>query len=254
MRIDEYIEYLRTVRRRGPGTLRQYRSVLREFSRFPLNERGFHEYLRSISTNSPRTQQMKLSVVKGYLEWLYERGRIKGKRFWVEAQYPKEKALPHYLTREELRRFFEVIDDPYFRALFRLLVNTGMRISELLKLEESDVEIVGETARIRIRGKGSKERIVRVSREIVEEAIREGVFDKKVSARTVQRRMKVYLKRAGIERKLTPHSLRHTFAIILMESGVPLNKIQAILGHESISTTSIYLKIVGEGESLPKII
>ncbi len=252
--LENYLEYLENVKRRSKGTIKQYRSILRNFSKFPLNEEGFHDYLRSISKNSPRTQQLKIVAVKGYLNWLYDRGKIPGKRFWLEAEPPREKALPHYLTIEELKRFFNAIDDPYFRSIFRLLVNTGMRISELHNMKRSDITFSGDRARIRIKGKGSKERVVQVKREIAEEAIKNGVFEKKVSVRTVQRRMKMYLKRAGIDKKVTPHSLRHTFAIILMENGVPLNKIQAILGHESIATTSIYLKVLAEGESLPEII
>ncbi len=252
--VERYLDYLRNVKRRSEGTIKQYRSVLREFSKFPLTPRGFEDYLRSISDKSPRTQQFKLSVVKNYLNWLYDRKLIAGERYWEKAEPPREKALPHYLTIEELERFFSVIDDDYYRAVFRLLVNTGMRISELLKLEKSDVTISGNVARIKVKGKGAKERVINVEVEVVEEAIRAGFFERKVSARTIQRRMKVYLERAGIKRKITPHSLRHTFAIILMERGIPLNRIQAILGHESISTTSVYLRIIGEGERIPKII
>ncbi len=252
--VEKYLEYLKNVKRRSEGTIKQYKSILKNFEKFPLSEEGFHEYLRSISMNSPRTQQLKIVAVKGYLNWLYDRGKIEGKRFWLEAEPPKEKALPHYLTMEELRRFFNVIDDPYFRSIFRLLVNTGMRVSELYNMKSSDITFTGDRARIRIRGKGSKERVVQVKRKIAEDAIENGIFEKKVSIRTIQRRMKKYLKIAGINKKLTPHSLRHTFAIILMENGVPLNRIQAILGHESIATTSIYLKLLAEGESLPEII
>ena len=252
--VEKYLDYLKNVKRRSEATIRQYRSVLGEFSKFPLNSHGFEEYLRSISPKSPRTQQFKLSVVKNYLNWLYERKVIDGERYWDKAEPPKEKALPHYLTVEELERFFSVIDDDYYRSIFRLLVNTGMRISELLRLEKSDVTISGDLARIRIKGKGAKERVINVGVDVIEEALRSGFFDRKVSARTVQRKMKSYLKKAGINRKITPHSLRHTFAIILMERGVPLNRIQAILGHESISTTSVYLRIIGEGERIPRII
>ncbi len=250
---DEYLTYLEKFKNRSKGTLKQYRSILKEFSNYPLNVEGFREYLDSISKNSPKTQQLKLSVVKGYLEWLYENGKV-GKRYWTGVEPPKVKSLPHYMTREEIERFFGVIDDPYYRAVFRLLVNTGIRISEMLNLSMEDVLISGDTARLRIRGKGSKERIIQLSRDVVDDLFKVGFFGRKVSARTVQRRMKFYLRKAGIKRKLTPHSLRHTFAIIMMENGIPLNRIQALLGHESISTTSVYLKIVGEGDKIPKII
>jgi len=252
---DEFLQYLRKVKKRSESTLRQYKAVLQEFSEFyPITEENFHRYLERISSNAPKTQQMKLSVVKNFLEWLRDRGYINADRFWAEAEAPRDKSLPHYMTPDELTRFFDVIDDPYYKAVFRLLANTGMRISELLNLKEEDIDIFGGYARIRIKGKGSKERVVQVSEEIVLQAKEAGFFSKRVSARTLQRKMKEYLEKAGIKKRLTPHSLRHTFAIILMENGVPLNRIQAILGHESIATTSIYLKLLGETEKLPKII
>ena len=148
----------------------------------------------------------------------------------------------------------------------RIVLTTGKRKTAVARarIKEGNGRIIineiplelwePEYARIRIRGKGSKERVVQVSEEIVLQAKEAGFFSKRVSARTLQRKMKEYLGKAGIKKRLTPHSLRHTFAIILMENGVPLNRIQAILGHESIATTSIYLKLLGETEKLPKII
>ena len=251
----EYLRYLKRVKKRSEGTLKQYKAVLKEFSEFyPISERNFNRYLEKISDNAPKTQQLKLSVVKNFLDWVYERGKISGKRFWKEAEPPRQKALPHYMTPEELKKFFDVIDDPFYKSIFRLLVNTGMRISEFLTLKESDVYVFGDYARIRIKGKGNKERVVQINREVVEEARKAGVFERRVSARTIQRKMKEYLKKAGIEKNLTPHSLRHTFAIALMERGMPLNRIQMVLGHESIATTSVYLKLLGEAEKIPKII
>ena len=248
----KYLDYLKNVKKRSESTLKQYKSVLKEFSKYKYRREDFRRYLKDISKNSPKTQQMKLSVVKGYLSWLYSQGYIK-KRFWEDAEPPRSRALPHYFSPEELSRFFSAIDDPYYKALFRFLVNTGLRISEFMALSEEDLQTFGQTVRIRVRGKGSKERIIQVDPEIMEEVINQGILKKKPSARTIQRKMKEYLNKAGIRKKLTPHSLRHTFAILLMEHGVPLNRIQLLLGHESIATTSIYLKIVGEGEKIPKV-
>ncbi len=254
MRFDEYLEYLRKVKKRSESTLRQYRSILGEFSEYePINEENFYRYIDKISADAPKTQQLKLSVVKNYLDWLYNKKKINTERFWVEVEPPRIKPLPHYLSPEELKKFFSVVDSPYYYAIFRFLVNTGLRISELINLNEEDIVFTGSTARIHIKGKGNKERVVQVSSDVVKKLFDVGFFEKKVSARTIQRKMREYLKRAGIERKLTPHSLRHTFAILLMEKGVPLNRIQAILGHESIATTSIYLKLVGDAHKIPEI-
>jgi integrase/recombinase XerD len=113
---------------------------------------------------------------------------------------------------------------------------------------------VNETARIRIKGKGNKERIINISKELVEELMNSGFFEKKPSVRSIQRAVKRYARKAGIKKKVTPHIFRHSFAVALIERGVPLNKIQALLGHANISTTSIYLKIASEGIEIPKII
>jgi len=250
--VKKYLDYLKNVKKRSDSTLSQYKSVLKEFSNYRYKKEDFRKYLKDISKNAPKTQQMKLSIVKGYLNWLYSQGYIKT-RFWEDAEAPRSKALPHYFSPEELSKFFSVVDDPYYKALFRFLVNTGMRISEFMMLSTEDIQYFGSTARIRIRGKGSKERVIQVDAEIMEEVLSTGILNQKPSVRTIQRKMKEYLKKAGIKKKLTPHSLRHTFAILLMEHGVPLNRIQSLLGHESIATTSIYLKIVGEGEKIPKV-
>jgi len=251
-----FIEYLRSVKKRSPSTLRQYKSILREFQRFePVTESSFRRYLEHISSNAPKTQRLKLTVVREYLDWKADRGEIRAeRRFWHEAEAPRAKSLPHYLERHEVEALLEAVDDPYWRALFRLLVNTGLRISELLSLTEKDISISAGLARIRVRGKGNKERVIVTSSDVVLDAMREGVFSKKVSARTIQRRLKAYAEKAGIQKKITPHTLRHTFAILLLESGVPVNTIQASLGHESLSTTGIYLKIASDSIRLPKVV
>jgi len=248
----KYLDYLKNVKKRSDSTLRQYKSVLREFSKYRYRREDFKRYLKDISKNSPKTQHMKLSVVRRYLDWLHSQGYIK-KRFWEDAEAPRSRALPHYFSPKELSKFFSVIDDPYYKALFRFLVNTGLRISEFMELSEDDIQFFDQIVRIRIRGKGSKERVIQVDPEIMEEVMTQGILKKKPSVRTIQRKMKEYINKAGIKKKLTPHSLRHTFAILLMEQGVPLNRIQSLLGHESIATTSIYLKIVGEGEKIPRV-
>ena len=255
MSVSAFIDYLRVVKKRSERTLRQYRSILREFQQFePVTKSSFLRYLSHISSNAPKTQALKLLVVKSYLNWKADQGLIKGERFWQSAEPPRFKPLPRYLDEGEVKALIGATDDPYYRAVFKFLLSTGLRISELLSLKEDDISITGETARIRIRGKGSKERIIAVSADVVKEAVKAGIFKKRVSARTIQRALRRYAQKAGIKKNVTPHVLRHTFAVLLIEKGVPVNKIQMLLGHESLATTGIYLKIAGESVLVPKVV
>ena len=255
MSVNAFIDYLRVVKRRSDRTLRQYRSILREFQHFePATKSSFLRYLDHISSGAPKTQALKLLVVKSYLDWKADQGLIKGERFWQSAEPPRSKTLPRYLDESEVQALIRATDDPYYRAVFKFLLSTGLRISELLSLKKSDISIMGETARIRIKGKGSKERIIAVPADVVKEAIEAGVLSRKVSARTIQRALRRYAEKAGIKKRVTPHILRHTFAVLLIEKGVPVNKIQLLLGHESLATTGIYLKIAGESVLVPRVV
>ena len=253
--MDEYLEYIKVVKKRSERTLYQYRSILREFTRFePITPETWKEYLNTISKNAPATQRNKLVVVKNYLNWKADRGLLNiEERFWNEAEPPRHTVLPKAIELDEVRRIIEACDNPLYRAIFKVLANTGMRVSEIVNLSVHDIS-VNETARIRIKGKGNKERIINISKELVEELMNSGFFEKKPSVRSIQRAVKRYARKAGIKKKVTPHIFRHSFAVALIERGVPLNKIQALLGHANISTTSIYLKIASEGIEIPKII
>ena len=254
MSVKAFIDYLRVVKKRSERTLRQYRSILREFQRFePVTKSSFLRYLSHISSNAPKTQALKLLVVKSYLDWKADQGLIKGERFWQSAEPPKVKPLPRYLEPHEVRALLNEAD-PYYRALFKFLLSTGLRISELVSLKKDDISFYGSAAKIRVRGKGSKERVIAVPAEVVQEALEAGVLERKVSARTIQRALRHYAEKARIKKRVTPHVLRHTFAVLLVERGVPINKIQSVLGHESLATTGIYLKVAGESVLVPKLV
>ena len=212
------------------------------------------EYLDHISSNAPKTQALKLLVVKNYLNWKADQGLLKGRRFWQSAEAPRVRPLPRYLNLSEVKALLSATSDPYYKAVFEFLLSTGLRISELLSLEKSDISIVGGKAKIRVRGKGGKERVISVPEEVVKRAINAGIFDRKVSVRTIQRALRKFAERAGIKKKVTPHVLRHTFAVLLVDKGVPVSKIQIVLGHESLATTGIYLKMAGEDVFVPKVV
>lgn len=251
----EFLDYLEIVKKRSKRTIKQYRSILREFQKFePITLKSWKRYLEHIARNKATTQANKLKVVKEYLNWKADHGLItQQNRFWNEAEPPRENTLPKALDLDEIQKLINACDNPYYRSIFKLLVNTGMRISELVNLTLDDISLNG-VARLKIRGKGNKERILAVNKELIEEAIQAGVFDRKVSTRAIQSAIKRYAKKAGLKKRITPHSLRHSFAVALIEKGVPINKLQALLGHSSIATTGIYLRIATSNIEVPQII
>jgi len=137
---------------------------------------------------------------------------------------------------------------------FELIQKTGLRISEALGLKVSDIRVTDGVAKsVRVIGKGNKERLVPVPESfgrvlavsIADKYRDEYLFAKKPGGKPVgQHAARAYLKKlidkAGIEKKVTPHKLRHTYATRLLEKDVQLVDIQALLGHESIATTQIY--------------
>ena len=253
--VEKFIEHLRVVKKRSERTIKQYRSILKEFHRFePVTRKSFMEYLNHISSNAPKTQALKLLVVKSYLNWKADQGLIKGRRFWQSAEAPKVRPLPKYLNISEVRALLSTTSDPYYRAIFEFLLSTGLRISEFLSLQMSDISVSDGKARIRVKGKGSKERVISVPEEVVRKALEAGIFDRKVSVRTIQRALRKFAERAGIKKRVTPHVLRHTFAVLLVDKGVPVSKIQLVLGHESLATTGIYLRMAGEDVFVPKVV
>ncbi len=140
------------------------------------------------------------------------------------------------------------------KIILTLLYSSGLRISELLNLKQNDIDY--KTRTMRIRGKGDKDRIVLFDEDALalledyinlrDESNSLLVYNKngdKLSSRYVEIMIKKYAKRAGIEKKVTPHVLRHSFATHLLKHGVDIRIIQQLLGHASLSTTQIYTSV-----------
>ncbi|RLC76282.1 MAG: integrase [Chloroflexi bacterium] len=165
------------------------------------------------------------------------------------------KRLPEVFSKKELDRLFNVTKNQKHRLLLKAAYSGGLRISEAVRLEIADIDSGRMMIRVR-QGKGRKDRYTLLSSVLLQELRdyfracrpKKWLFPSQITGRPVDRATahKVFMKAAnlaGIRKKVSFHSLRHSFATHLLEAGVDLRTIQVLLGHSSISTTSIYLHI-----------
>jgi len=233
---------------------------LRGFSRQTMQaylywNRRFLEYVRKSMTCV--TQQ----DVNAFLLWLDARGlasasrhqavaalqfyyrHVLGRRFrWL---YPKRSnKLPQALTPQDITRLLAAVRNPKHRLMAALLYSTGMRLAEVLQCQREDVQPNGT---MQVKGKGGKERITICSKGLLThiQKLPPGRLFSGRSGKYSPRSVQELLRKAGnsIGIHVTPHMLRHSFATHLLESGVNLRYVQALLGHKSLETTQRYLHI-----------
>ncbi len=167
----------------------------------------------------------------------------------------KAKKLPAVLTKDEVRALIKATPPKRDRLIVEFLYSSGCRVSEAVKLKEENINYKEKIASIK-GGKGNKDRGIILSKEwlgrIKKHTRRKKVktpyvFSKKngkpLSSDTVQRIVKTAAKKAGIQKRVTPHTLRHSYATHLLEAGENIRKIQELLGHSDLSTTQIYTKV-----------
>jgi integrase/recombinase XerD len=195
-----------------------------------------------------------LALIRAALKFFYD--EILNKNI-VDFATPKiEKKLPTVLTREEVKKLITATKNVKHRLILMLLYSSGLRLSELTNLKVGDLELNERIGWVR-GGKGARDRLFIISRKLVEE-LKKYIENKKtddyvfsgrmgkLSDRAVQKIVKMTAKRAGIEKKVSAHVLRHSFATHLLESGEDIRRIQELLGHANLSTTQIYTHLTRE--------
>ncbi|MEJ2307525.1 MAG: tyrosine-type recombinase/integrase [candidate division WOR-3 bacterium] len=174
------------------------------------------------------------------------------------------KRLPEFLSADEVTKLIESVNGDFKysirdKAILELLYGCGLRVSELLNLKKEDLFLKEDF--IRVKGKGSKERIIPLGDKAKKALIKyineeRPILDKKnstylfltrrgnkLSRMGMWKRFRNYLAKSGIRKKCTPHTLRHSFATHLLERGATLRTVQLLLGHSDISTTQIYTHV-----------
>lgn len=275
--VNEYLVYIKVEKGLSPRTVEAYSRDLRRWSDF-ISRCGkstpqevereeitlFLEEMRGRGL-SPRSLARTTATLRSFQRFLVEEG-IYGSLPATDLPSPRHAhILPRVLSQEEVERLLEqpIPEDPpglRDKAILESLYGTGIRISELTGLDLEDMDL-GERE-LRVLGKGARERVVPIG-DAAAAALREyvGLGRPKLARDSSQRALflnqrggrltrqgawelvKKYAGRVGLREKITPHTLRHSYATHLLENGADLRYIQELLGHVSISTTQIYTHV-----------
>ena len=283
--IDRFLQYLRVERNSSELTTKSYREDLT----------ALVDYLIELNEGScPAPGNVDVLSLRGYVAALHEAGYAKttiarrlasmrsffrfGQREgWTKTNPAKPlrnprkpRSLPHFLSTEELGRLLQSpsaagtagLRD---RAILETMYSAGLRVSELVGLNQSDLDFKGGV--IRVRGKGRRERLAPIGSYAVralerwlkvrkpassepdgsESPVFLNKFGSRLTTRSVGRMLEKYLRQAGLDTRTTPHSLRHSFATHLLDSGADIRSVQELLGHKSLVTTQIYTHVSTAG-------
>ena len=276
--LDDFINHLRLERRLSDQTCRAYRSdiagMFKEFEELGyrgsfdlLSRTTIHRWLAHVyEALSVRSRSRKLSALRTFYDDLVRRGRAQH-NVARDVEMPKQpRPLPRPMDVDEV---FALLDGPTAEspalllqrdlAMFELLYGAGLRVSELVRLNVSDVSFDRKT--VHVNGKGGKQRLVpfgakaaaslsnwlhfrpRFVKQVSGPALFLGRGGHRLSDRAVRSRLRARSDQLGLTARATPHALRHSFATHLLDGGADLRTIQLMLGHASLGTTQCYTSV-----------
>ena len=277
--INEFLLFIKNERKFSIHTIRSYRFDLLEFNDFlisydckllfsDVDRSAIQFFIQKLSKKdlSDKTLQRKVSSIKSFYRFLLENSHIKSN---VSDLIPIPKAakrLPNLLSKKEVINLMELPDLSTFngkrdRSILEIFYSTGIRISELIKINIENIDLNKKL--IKVFGKGNKERYVIIGKEALNSLldyikIRSQITDKNnsflypslkkssllhISEKKVYNIVKKYLTIISNNEKLSPHSLRHSFATHLLENGADLMAVKDLLGHKDLSSTQVYTHI-----------
>lgn len=259
-KISEYFERHLRIRNYSPRTIKTYKNILADFARFfnrPLPEIASEEicvYLDHL-IQKRKVSASRIAQAVSALKFLY--GKLYDRKDVVtRLDYPRrDKKLPNVIDYEDVIAILNAVDSPRNRLMFELMYGSGLRVSEVARIRVCDVDLNSLTLCVRM-GKGRKDRVTMFSQKSMEtlkkltsnKSAEDFLFDGQtigapISPRTIQHLFIQALNKSGIRKKASCHTLRHSFATHLMESGTALPYIKDLLGHKDIKTTEIYAHV-----------
>jgi len=275
--LKRYVKHLELERSISPLTVRNYTGDIQGFLDF-LGNNGV-DSLDKVSRSTMRLYlgwlheqgiarasiSRKLSALRSFYRYLARENLVDAEPLSTLSSPKLEKRLPTFLTHEEMAWLIEAPDTstPYGlrdRAILELLYAAGVRVSEIVALDLKDIDL--GSRQIRVWGKGSKERMVLMGRPAAEalklyldlgrirlegkaytQAVFLNRFGERIAERRIQHIIKKYAQQAGLEMRVFPHIMRHTFATHLLDGGADLRVVQDLLGHARLSSTQIYTHV-----------
>jgi tyrosine recombinase XerC len=275
--LKKYVRHLELERNISPLTVRNYASDVQGFLDF-LDKQGV-DSLDRVTRSTMRSYlgwlrergiartsiSRKLSALRSFYRFLVRENLVAAEPLATLSAPKLEKRLPTFLTAEEMQRLLEAPDASTpqglrDRAILELLYAAGLRVSEIVTLDLKDIDLAAR--QIRVWGKGAKERMALMgipAAEALEFYLSHGriklegkkdtgaVFLNRFGERIVERRIqhivKKYARQAGLEMRMFPHIMRHTFATHLLDGGADLRVVQDLLGHARLSSTQIYTHV-----------
>ena len=275
--IAAYCRYLREEKQAQTNTLNSYTRDLNQFQAWLL-EQGItdlkkvkkddvDEYLRFMGSKgrSPATITRSVASIRSFYHYMQAQSLVKANPAKSVTPAKVERKYPEILTNKEVELFLEqpkCVDEKGFRdhAMLELLYATGIRVSELIGLNVTDVNLTVGFIRCVSRGKeriiplyaaavkALREYIVNIRPRIIADEDEAALFvnmnGERMSRQGFWKIIKYYQEKADIHKDITPHTLRHSFAVHLLENGADLRSIQEMLGHADISSTQIYTHVI----------
>ena len=269
--IDRFIRHLEFERRLSPLTCKNYRRDLQTLATYSEQSgvgewKGLDsEHVRAYAAAcfrkglSARSIQRRLSAARTFFRYLIREKAVSNNPIASVSAPKGKKRLPDNLDADRMARLLQISGDGPLvdrdRAILELLYSSGLRLAELTNLNLGDVDM--RDATVHVTGKGNKDRIVPVGRHALK-ALRQWAITRgdladadekalfvsnrgtRISSRSVQSRVKHWVKQQGIDTNVYPHLFRHSFATHMLESSHDLRGVQELLGHANISTTQVY--------------
>ena len=284
-KVTSYLEYCEFRKELDKKTLKAYRIDLRQYFDFfdledPQKEH-IENYITSLHKNfKQKTVRRKIATIRAFYAYLECEELIEENPFRkIKVKFKETIKLPRIIPREEIEKLLNFMyaypeasgkispDNKYWlrdMAIVEVLFATSVRVYELSNIKADCINI--NSGLIRIMGKGNKERYIQIGEVSVlrllkkyydanEEAIKKSGFffinqrGNRFSEQSIRNMLKKYTKLAGIERNITPHMWRHSFATYLIEEGVDVSCVQQILGHSSIKTTQVYIHVAAKKQA-----
>ena len=243
MLVGKLIEEIK-LRKYSFQTGKAYISVVKRFLKSGKTPR---EFLLSYSNKSRSTMRQAYFALKFFYE------NVLHEKFDEKIPLAKKKMkLPIVLSREEVKKMIEITDNIKHKLILMFLYYAGLRLEEVINLRWQNIDFDRQIIHIKF-AKGEKERVVFLHSKLKEMLEIYGVNKqglvflsqrgRKYNKRTIQQIVKNAARKAGIKKKVTPHTLRHSFATHLLEAGADIRYIQQLLGHKSLRTTQIYTHV-----------